>query len=232
MSYLKFPKKINSGLSELIGIYLGDGHLYKNGLIISCGTIDSDYITKYIPNLVKRVFNKESNLYFSKTSKLVQYKVYSREIVRYLNLKFNFKLGKKKDIVIPKELFNNKENLKECIKGLVDTDGGIYRHHKNNLQLIFFNSQITLIKSLKYALESLNFNPRIGKNNNNYCLYLFGKEVIRYHSEIGFSNSKNIAKYNHWLKYGKIPLNRELKCTSRDSNPGYNVFANNGNVGS
>ena len=78
---------------------------------------------------------------------------------------------------------------------------------------------MSLILSLKEALGLLNFNPKVGKNNRNYCLYLFGKEVTKYWKEIGFSNSKNILKYNYWLKHNRIPLNKELECASRGSNP-------------
>lgn len=213
------PIEINSKLAELVGIYLGDGHIYKKGLIITCGTIDESYITRYIPQLIEDIFNKIGGIYYFKTKKAIQYRIYSKEIVNYLENKFDLKLGKKRTPIIPKAVFEEVGLLKYCIKGLIDTDGGLYRHHKNNLQIVFFNSKLSLIHSLKTALESLKFNPRIGKNHTGYCVYLFGKEAKRYSEEIGFSNTKNRVKYNYWLRYSRVPLNTELECASRGSNP-------------
>lgn len=216
---------LDENLAELIGIYLGDGHLCKNGLIITCGRIDENYITEYIPNLIGKVFNKKGNVFYFKNTKAIQLRVYSRGIANYLKNEFGLKFGKKRDIIIPKVILKNKRLTISCIRGLFDTDGGIYRHHKNNLQIIFFNSQKSLIYSVKNALKKLDYNPRVGKNNENHCLYLFGKEAVRYYNEIGFSNQKNITKYTYWSKYKRVPLNKELECGCRESNPGLNVFA-------
>ena len=222
-SDVKIPENTTKELAELIGIYLGDGHIYQEGLTITCGKIDENFITKYIPNLIKNLFNKKASIYYPKRSKAIVCRAYSRDIIKYFENKFKLKLGRKTNPEIPKNIFKDKELLKSCIRGLIDTDGGIYRHHKNNLQIIFFNSKLSLIYSLKNALESLTFHPRIGKNHTRYCLYLFGKEVIKYQKEIGFSNSKNKVKFNYWLKYNRIPLNKEIECVSRDSNPDLNV---------
>tara|TARA_Y100000310_G_scaffold259717_1_gene268457 strand:+ start:1238 stop:2173 length:936 start_codon:yes stop_codon:yes gene_type:complete len=228
-SEINIPIKPSYKLAELIGIYLGDGNLYHKtyGLTITCGKIDYNYITKYVPKLIKDIFNKEGLIYNSKKSKAINYRIYSKDICSYLINNFNLSYGKKINTEIPKIIFQNKSFLKACVRGLIDTDGGIYRHHKTNLQIIFFNSQISLINSIKNALESLGFNPRIGKNNQNFCIYLFGKEAIRYYHEIGFNNPKNIIKFNFWIKNNRIPLNKEIEdlCVSRGLNPDSNVFA-------
>ncbi len=226
-SNIKIPEFISPELAELIGIYLGDGHINQNGLIITCGKIDLRYITKYIPNLIKFLFDKTSSIYYFKKSNGVQCRVYSRDIVNYIQKQFNLKLGKKKNSSIPEMILHESTLLIPCIRGLFDTDGGLYRHHKTNLQIIFFNSQISLIDSLKKALEHLGYNPRIGKNNDNYCLYLFGKEAVEYYNKIGFSNFKNNLKFKIWSKHGRIPTNKLIKniCERRGSNPGHDVFA-------
>lgn len=230
-SNISIPNNFSKELAELIGIYLGDGNLYNKtyGLTITCGKIDYNYITKYIPELIKKIFNKSGSNYHSKTSNAIKYRIYSKEICSYLINNFNLAYGKKINSKIPKIIFQNKDFLKACVRGLIDTDGGIYRHHKTNLQIIFFNSQMSLINSIKDALEDLGFNPRVGKNNENFCVYLFGKEAIKYYHKIGFNNPKNIIKFNFWVNNNRIPLNKEIEnlCASWESNPGPNVFALN-----
>lgn len=160
-----------------------------------------------------------------KFQKAIRHTIYSREITRYLTKTFNLKLGKKKNPVIPNIILNNKELTKACVRGLFDTEGGLYPHHKTNLQTIFFNKEISLIFSLRKALELLNFNPRIGKNHENHCIYLFGKEAIRYKKQIGYNHQKNNIKYDCWLKNNRIPLNKEIEkeCGCRELNPGHHV---------
>src|SRR3989344_9400101 len=59
--FSKIPTMINCDVAEFIGIMLGDGSLNKNNyqITISCGEIDRDYIRKYIPHLIKKLFAKE-----------------------------------------------------------------------------------------------------------------------------------------------------------------------------
>ena len=34
---------------------------------------------------------------------------------------------------------------------------------------------------------------------------------------------ENRIKYNYWLRYNRVPLNKEIECASRGSNPDHGV---------
>ncbi len=199
---------INKNLAEFVGILLGDGHLdpYTYGIIITSGKIDNPYIKTHIPTLIKNLFNKEGKFkYLKYNGYSIQYYFYSKKIFYFLHKICKVPYGKKINPKIPENFFNNKKFLKACIRGLVDTDGGVYRHHKKSIQLAFYNSEKSLIYSVKKAFEILGFKPRLARDKHKYIIYLFTEDVKKYFSEIGSNNLKNNLKYDFWLKEGKVP---------------------------
>lgn len=205
--------------AELVGIILGDGHLSNNrnyDVVITCGMIDYKYIHKFIPNLIEELFLKKPTIYYLKFGGIaVQARLHSKYANLYLSKKYNLQRGRKKNIEIPEKFFKNRHLLKACIRGMIDTDGGIYRHHERSIQIVFNNNDFTLIKSFHKALSSLGYRPKMSMEKRKQCksylrrkkykVYLFTEDSKRYAKEIGFSNPKNIIKYNYWLKNGKIP---------------------------
>lgn len=209
----RLPQKQFFELAEFVGILIGDGSINHktNQIIISSGEIDGDYIKKYIPNLINRLFSKKVK--FRKLSKGGLDCLFSSKLIStFLTKKMGF-VSPKTNISIPKIFFSNTNLLKACIKGLFDTDGGIHRHHKKSIQLKFTNKSKPLIFSLQRALSILGYKVTntIDKRNHIYSLYLFGKTVEKYSHEIGFSNPKNQIKFKQWISTGFVPLNSELK---------------------
>lgn len=146
------PKKVTPRVAEFLGIMLGDGcaQAKSNQITISCGDIDMPYITKYIPKLVLELFSKKVS--FRKVAQgSIDCCFASKEVCSYLYEKFNFQ-SPKIDCEIPELFFKNKTLLRACIRGLIDTDGGIYKHHKNSIQLSFTNKCLPLINSLRNYL--------------------------------------------------------------------------------
>lgn len=201
--------------AELVGIILGDGHLdiHTYGIIITCGEIDWNYIHKYVPKLMEDIFLKRPCIVHIKYKGFaIQCKLYSKEAFYYIKEKYNIKSGKKKNMEIPKEFFKDKNLLRACVKGMMDTDGGIYRHHARSIQIVFYNSDILLISSLKKAFNLLGYNPKISREKRGrFHLDLFTEDSKKYYDEIGFSNAKNNIKFKQWLKDGRIPNNSEIK---------------------
>ena len=145
-----------------------------------------------------------------------------------MNEIYKISIGKRINSKIPKEFFKDKNLLKSCIRGLIDTDGGIYRHHARSVQTVFYNNDLNLIKSLHKALNLLGYGPKITREKRGaYHLNLFTEDSKKYFKEIGFNNPKNIIKFKHWLKNGRIPNNSEIKhkCGCRGLNPGHCLFA-------
>ncbi|MBI2507499.1 hypothetical protein HYV89_00940 [Candidatus Woesearchaeota archaeon] len=201
--------------SELVGIILGDGHLSKHtyGIIVTGGKGDFDYITKYIPGLFEQLFSKKPSIRYIKGNLGggIQSVFYSKKVFNYMIKTYGLKYGKKFDMQIPELFFRNKKLLKSCMRGLFDTDGGIYRHHKNSIQIVFYNSDYSLIKSVFDGLRLLGYNPKICyEKRGKYHVDLFTEDSRRFVEKIGFSSPKNKLKYGFWLKNGRVPKNSEI----------------------
>ena len=98
--------------------------------------------------------------------------------------------------------------LKACLKGLIDTDGGIYNHNQKSLQICFYNSSLTLINSVYKAFIILGFKPFLYKKKDGKCVIsISGKDAIKYIDKIGFSNQKNLFKSEYYKQFGIVPLN-------------------------
>jgi intein/homing endonuclease len=204
---IKTPKKCKK-LAELIGSILGDGniHSYKRGKKVRvysvriAGHIELDkvYHLKYIKPMFEELFNIQAKIYFHKKNNERFIIVYSRKVVDYLN-NMGLKSGNKikNENTIPRWIFKDIEFLKACLRGLIDTDGSVFRMSKKDPNLIrisFTNHNQTLLKDTRDAFIQLGFNPsRITHNNK---IYLSRKqEIVKYINDIGFSNNKHIIRF-------------------------------------
>ena len=72
--------------AEFIGIYLGDGYFSSLNYEISivAGRIDSPYITKFIPNLMIKLFSKTPKLLYSKKDRSIKCRLYSKESLYFI----------------------------------------------------------------------------------------------------------------------------------------------------
>jgi len=187
--------KINKEFSEFIGICLGDGTLTKYFVRIS---LDAKYdlpYAKYIMNLINRIFGIQASLRTDYKNNLVYITLYSVIICEFLNKKCRLPFGDKiiNKASIPKFIISNPELIKSCIRGLVDTDGTIYRgdtvyFYSNNNKII---RQINKINK-KFKIFTHVDETRICTNS--------WPHTILYFQKIGSSNLKNIIKFHKRLK--------------------------------
>lgn len=212
---VKIPNKLDQKLAEFIGIYLGDGHLAPGSYEISVvggRTTDKIYVSKFVSNLMKNLFSVTPRITYFKTTKGMKCYFNSKIIFDFLINKHNLYSGRKINPKIPSKIFKDKLLLKACVRGLMDTDGGVHKHHKKSIQLKFDSRERTLILSVNKALLQLGFNPRRSNNKTRkvQTLYLFGEQVEKYFDKIGSSNPKNKLKFNMWKENGIMPKNSEI----------------------
>ncbi len=219
------PSQFTSKLAEFIGIMLGDGHLsnIKYQIVVTCGNIDYYYITQYVPKLISSLFSKQPSIRRIKSMKgrAIQCRMYSKRVFDFLIESCGLLPGKKFTPIIPSWIFQNRAFLRSCVRGLVDTDGGLHKHHKYSAQLEFNTKTPSLFNSIKLAFEKLGFKYSSSTKGNTLSVYLFNEGVKRYFKEIGSKNPKNNIKFQCWLNKGILPTNEEIKmkCSGRDSNP-------------
>lgn len=216
---IKMPRD-SIKLAEFFGIMLGDGNSHrtcfyksrknKRGTysikIVGDSRYDRDYLINYVKPLIKELFEIEvkQGLFKPKKeefkSKNAMFLVaYGTELITFLEKK-GFKPGNKikNKLEIPKWIKKNSKFLAVCLRGLYDTDGGIYKlNNQNTHQAVFTNFNKILLKDVRDSLIKLRIYPsRITKGNK---IYITKKsELKKFLKQIGFRNLKHFNKIKKW----------------------------------
>lgn len=94
----------------------------------------------------------------------------------------------KAQVKIPAWIFRRKVYLKSVLRGLIDTDGSVYKMHKG-VQISFSNLSKLLLADVRQAFLDLNFSP---SKISAHSVYLTRKsDINKYITEIGFKNKKH-----------------------------------------
>lgn len=212
---IKIPDK-DEKLSEFIGILLGDGNItkirfYKKNKKRGVYQIkiagdyykDKDYHLNYIKPLCEDLFGIKAKEIRIKKHGERFICLSSRKLVEFLE-EMELKSGNKikNKVTIPRWVFENKKCLTTCVRGLIDTDGSIFRMSNrdyNLIRIIFTNHNIRLLNDTRGAFIKLGFNPSKIINKRNF--YLSRKlEIEKYLKEIGFSNMKHKERFKRFKK--------------------------------
>ncbi len=199
---ITIPKK-DERLAEFIGAVLGDGNIscYKEGSKIRVYQVkiagdynaDREYHC-YLKNISEKLFGlKVGEVVIPKNNERFLV-LSSKKLVEFLigeGLKAGDKI--KNQITIPPWILKDRDCLRACIRGLIDTDGSIFRMSKRDSNLIrisFTNYNKTLLNDARNAFIALGFSPtRIIQNKR----FFISKqsEIRKYLKEVGFSNKKH-----------------------------------------
>lgn len=163
--------KESEKLAEFIGIMLGDGNIWKNQIRIAFDKRNIKYID-YVDKLFKGIVGlRPKRRILEKTNQAYLY-FYSRDFVNKL-IEFGLKRGSKigNQIGIPNWIKENKIYAKACVRGLIDTDGCIYRCKREKQTYIkFTNFNKKLLSDFKEQTKTLGYSFAKA-NKNNWCLY-------------------------------------------------------------
>lgn len=205
---VKIPKKLDSKLSELLGIIAGDGHVSTLKYQVDvCGhkKLDKEFLTKHVIPLFEQVFGT-TPISGERTSAAFC-RIYSKAVIFFLSERFGVPLGEKKNkLRIPREVMKS-PFLADYIRGLFDTDGSIYRHHQKDIALDITSISDNFRKDIAAALKKLGFSPTI--NGKNVQLYR-QQEIRTFFFKIRPANRKHLIKYETFNKYGYLPKADEL----------------------
>jgi DNA-binding transcriptional regulator WhiA len=197
---IKIPK-LNSKFAELIGAIYGDGHLheYPTELNITCHKTDDKEYIEYLKTISTKLFKKEPKITIQKNTIKLRY--YSKQLVKELNKKYGIPIGKKKyNLKIPKEL--SKKNLKiSFIRGVFDTDGSIYKHHKNRITIEICSRDEIFLEELNKLLKELKF--KVSKGYKSIKIYQ-KEEIKKFFKIIKPSNIKHTNKFEMFKKEGRF----------------------------
>ena len=199
---------LNKRTSELIGAIIGDGCIrYKPEIhqyyieIVGNKDNEQNYF-KFLSNIFKEELGLNS---FIKIRRGLRLKVYSKDFVEFLinDLKMPFNKDKCKNIMIPKQIFEDTILLKACIRGIMDTDGSLFFSNKGNnsdyptieISTISFNlaNQLREMLSNKFRIGFREF--KYPNSQKIYRISLNGNKMVGlWIDEIGFSNLRNLKK--------------------------------------
>ena len=152
---IKLPNKLTEDLAYISGLIVGDGHLSKHAIDISC----YNSLKKQIKPLLANLFGK-SNSYYSGNRTYVCNKI----LPLYFNKIFDIPIGNKSKIVeIPKIIFrSNNKIIASFLAGLFDADGTVHA------SVSYKTASKELAKQLTYALARLSVFSIIRKEEGLY----------------------------------------------------------------
>lgn len=208
---INIPKKCPA-LAEFMGILAGDGNSYslRRGKKVGVYTIriagdsrhDKEYLEEFVANLGKDLFKLNPKLRKLKGKNALHLVFYSKQLVNLLS-DIGFPSGDKikNNIGIPSWIKNDRNLLKAYIRGVIDTDGSIFRMSNKDPNLIrigFTNHNPKLLNECRQSFEKLRFKP--SKIIRGKKFVISRKENIsRYLEEIGFNNPKHIKRANNFM---------------------------------
>ncbi len=218
---LKFPLEMSEQLAEDIGIMIGDGcimdHKYNNlhhhFISVDGNSLtDREYLLDFVRNLKFDLYNLNFGSDSKKNRNEMRIRIYSQGLVEFYTKIIGLPSGKKTNIGIPKCIWENKDFIRACLRGVIDTDGSFQLRMRNYPQIKIGVSSKKLIEDCKKAFDIFGIETNIKTDcvhihnvtNRPYIsnyLYLSGREKFKKYIElIGFSNSNNIHRYDLWKK--------------------------------
>jgi len=169
----------------VIGIAIGDGNLSNpNGravrIRISCNTKYPQLIKNFILSIKKLLPENKVSL-IKRPPHCADISCYSNQWEKILPWKASGGPKHKQNVSIPKWILNNKRYSRECLRGLIQTDGSIYSD-RGYLMINFTTIIPKLAKDVQKIIHNLGFNSKI-----NIIKEIHNKYVVRI--------SKNTKKF-------------------------------------
>lgn len=216
---MKVPKKVSIELAEEIGWHIGDGSMnfYKNrgkmrGFYQLRGHIkdDKEHYEKRIKPIFMKLFGLNISLREMPSTRVFGFQIWDDKLIKFKE-EFNLPLGKKLEIVIPKVLLSNNQLKKAVIRGIFDTDGGIYLERKNKklyprlyITTISFKLSEQLLglfkeMGLRATRHSQLYNKEFNRKRS-YIITIRGEKMFHaFMKKIDPQNPKHYAKYQQFL---------------------------------
>lgn len=197
---ISVPEK-SPELAEFVGIMLGDGGVSTYQATVTLHSRDDLEYSHYVCQSIKLLFGYKPSVLPRKGCLALKVLMSRIEIVRYLK-SVGVPIGNKMhhSIDIPKWIKERPDFYIPCIRGLVDTDGSVFKHtylskgkRYSYKKLSFTSGSMPLLNSVYSLLTTLGIRARIGSNRDVRVDSITSME--RYFSIIGSHNPKHLRRY-------------------------------------
>ena len=211
--------KISKELAEEVGWHIGDGSMnyYNNkgkfkGLYQLRGHIEDDkeHYEQRIKPIFEKLFDKKIKIRDMPSTRVLGFQIWDCKLINFKQ-SLGLPLGKKFEIEIPPTFLENIELKKAVLRGIFDTDGGIYLEKKNNklyprmyittISLKLSNQLLELFKelNLRATRHSQKYDEYF-KRQRSYIITIRGVEMFhKFIKEINPMNPKHQRKYQLFL---------------------------------
>jgi len=199
--------KHSKKLAELLGIFIGDGHLSDHQASVCTNSkTDKEHAT-LTAEFIESLFRIPVSLRELKNENTVIVVASSVSVVKFLN-KQGMPQGNKiqNNLAVPRWIMRKSSYQKAFLRGLFDTDGCIYldKHKINKKRYNHLGWAITsyaerLRKDIVEILLNFGYSPTCRDSQKSVYLRR-QKEIAKYFREIGTNNSKHLIRYKKFIK--------------------------------
>jgi peptide subunit release factor 1 (eRF1)/intein/homing endonuclease len=193
---VNIPNEINYSFSKILGYYLGDGNYELDRISFS---EQREEVAKYYQNLIKEVFEIDSNLKFREEKGYWQLRVYSRILSQLFNMFFSNR-DKTFEGKIPLEILKSSDNsLTGFISGFFDAEGYVSKG-----RVAFGINNKLIARQMQFSLLRLGIISSVNEYDNRknpyskeirYTLAIDDLESLKkFYNQIGFSSEEKQVK--------------------------------------
>lgn len=198
---IKHPR-LTSRLGEFVGIVMGDGGISDYQIKVSMSSVVDREYSQFVKNLIEDLFDVSVTILEYPNRGNILDLVVSRialvDFCRSIGLKKGNKL--KQGLDIPNWIYKKPTFQKSCLRGLMDTDGGIFfERHKiggkvySYPRLSFVSYSPLLTKSVFDLMKEMGFSPRMRRANRAVQLENT-HEIRQYFRTVGSHNPKHYKR--------------------------------------
>lgn len=196
-----YPSQDNPHFAEFIGVMLGDGHIGSNGqLCVTLNSIADKSYLDYVLKLIAQLFDCTPNYFKEKNANAVNIYLSGKNIIDFLILS-GMKIGDKvkQQVDVPEWIKQSSELSRWCLRGLMDTDGGIFTNSYviNGKSYVYPKTNFTNASQplLDFVFNTLKLNGFHPNNKVPRKVWLYSREEsLRYLKTIGSSNERLLKK--------------------------------------
>lgn len=158
----EYPTLIKDGdLSELIGVILGDGHIWKfprtDELSIFSNSNNPGFIKRY-SRLVQKIFNHKPAVSNHGKGNCTRIRIYQKNIAIRLNMPYSPR-GLLR-ISVPKWILRKDEFIVRYLRGLYEAEGCYCVHRPTSTYKVFFsNTNTSILNNVFRLVKKLGFHP-------------------------------------------------------------------------
>ncbi len=192
--------KPSEDLAEFFGIMMGDGGATRWQISITLHHIDDLEYSLYVISLIKKLFDVVPSIIHVPRGSVNRIEVSRTGLVTHIH-SLGIVIGNKvkQEFDIPKWIKINSKYCVACVRGLVDTDGCVFKNkYKINskwysyTKIDFISASTPLRESVVYILRDLGMNPSI---SGRHVRLNSRKDVENYFKIVGSHNQKHLKKY-------------------------------------